>query len=386
VVPSSNPVAIFTEPRAAYVHVPFCVHRCGYCNFTLVARRDDLIGPYLDAIERELSGLGTPRQVDTLFLGGGTPTHLPPAELRQLLALAKDWFPLAPGYELSAEANPGDLDEARLAVLAEQGVTRLSLGVQSFRDEKLAVLERDHRQADIERSYELARRHIGSVSIDLIFGVPGETLDQWRDDLQAAIALRPDHVATYGLTFERGTMFWNRLQHGSLARLDEELERAMFATAIDLLAAAGIEQYEVSNFARPGHRCRHNEVYWGAESYYAVGPGAARYVAGRREVNHRSTSTYIKRVLAGHSPVAESEELSPEDRAREALVLGLRHMAGIEPDSFANRFGYTIDELAGDTIRHLTHLGLLVDKGQRIHLSREGLFVSDSIFGQLLRK
>jgi oxygen-independent coproporphyrinogen-3 oxidase len=386
VVPSSDPLHPFAEPRAAYIHVPFCVHRCGYCNFTLVARREDLIGPYLDAIERELSWLATPRQVDTLFLGGGTPTHLPPAELRRLLSLARRWFPLADGYELSVEANPADLDESRVLVLAEQGVTRLSLGVQSFRDAKLAVLERDHRQADIIRSYELARRHIGSVSVDLIFGTPSETLCQWQDDLRTAIALGPDHVSTYGLTFERGTTFWNRLQHGTLARLDEELERDMFAAAIDMLAAAGFEHYEVSNFARPGHRCRHNEVYWAADGYFAAGPGAARYVAGRREVNHRSTSTYIKRVLAGQSPVAEAEELSPADRAREALVLGLRRMAGIEREPFARRFGYPINDLAGETIRHLTNLALLVADGQRIHLSREGLFVSDSIFGQLLRK
>jgi oxygen-independent coproporphyrinogen-3 oxidase len=367
------------------VHVPFCVHRCGYCNFTLVARRDDLIGPYLDAVERELSWLHTPRQVDTLFLGGGTPTHLPPHELRRLLSLARQWFPLSTGYELSVEANPADLDEARLQVLAELGVTRLSLGVQSFRDAKLALLERDHRHADIVRSYELARRYVDSVSIDLIFGAPGETLDQWQEDLRAAIALAPDHVSTYGLTFERGTQFWNRLQHGKLAQLDVELDRSMFATAIDMLTAAGIEQYEVSNFARPGHRCRHNDVYWAAEGYYAAGPGAARYVAGRREVNHRSTSTYIKRLLGGESPVAEAEQLSPEDRAREALVLGLRRMSGVERQTFLGRFGFSIDQLAGEVVRNLAHNGLLIDDGQRIHLSGDGLFVSDSIFGQLLR-
>jgi oxygen-independent coproporphyrinogen-3 oxidase len=384
-VPLPTSRSVWPAPRAAYVHVPFCLHRCGYCNFTVVAQRDDLVESYLEAIERELSWLESPRPVDTLFLGGGTPTHLSPPALARLLTIVRHWFELSSGYEFSVEANPADLDAERMGVLAEFGVTRISLGVQSFRAEKLELLERDHRQAEIERSYELARRHAASVSIDLIFGVPHETLSQWQSDLASTLALRPDHVSTYGLTYERGTTFWNRLAHGSLVRLDEELERQMFAAAIDTLAAAGIEQYEVSNFARPGHRCRHNEVYWAAESYYAAGPGAARYVAGRREINHRSPTTYLKRVLSGRSPVAEAEELPPEDRAREALVLGLRRMAGVERDDFQRRTGFSLDTLAGEALAKHLALGLLADDGRHVRLTRSGLFVSDSIWSDLLR-
>ena len=174
-----------SSPRAAYLHVPFCRHRCGYCNFTLVAGRDDLIDTYLAALERELSWLETPREVDTLFFGGGTPTHLGPEPLRRLLELARHWFPLAAGYEFSVEANPIDLDRERVNLLAEFGVTRISLGVQSFDEAKLALLERDHRRPEILAAYRLAREHFESVSLDLIFGAPHETAVGWRRDLVA---------------------------------------------------------------------------------------------------------------------------------------------------------------------------------------------------------
>ena len=375
-----------SAPRAAYIHVPFCAHRCGYCNFTLIAGRDDLIEAYLDALDRELSLLEGSRPVETLFIGGGTPTHLPPAQLARLLTIVRRWFSLADGGEFSIEANPFGFDADRVKILAELGVTRLSLGAQSFNAEKLKLLERDHSPAEIVRSVELARCKLSSVSLDLIFGAPGETLDAWRRDLTSALELAPDHVSTYGLTFERGTTFWSRLTHGQLARLDEELERAMYAEAIDGLGAAGFEHYEVSNFARPGHRCRHNEIYWAAEEYYAAGPGAARYVAGRREVNHRSTTTWLKRVLAGETPVAESETLSPEDRAREALVLGLRRMEGVDRREFVARSGFEVDALVGRELARFVELGLLCEQNGRVCLTREGLFVSDAIWPAFLRR
>lgn len=373
-------------PRAAYVHVPFCRHRCGYCNFTLVAGRDDLIGDYLRAIELELQNLGELREVDTLFFGGGTPTHLPPESFRQLITTVRRWFPLAEGYEFSVEANPADTNPEMLDMLAESGVNRLSLGGQSFDAAKLRMLERDHSGDQLREAVQGAKEKIASVSLDLIFGVPGESLQIWQADLAAALATQPDHISTYGLTFERGTAFWSRLVEGELGRLDEELERAMYAAAIDTLAAAGFEHYEVSNFARPGHRCRHNEVYWAGESYFAVGPGAARYAHGRREVNHRSTTTYLKRVLAGESPVAESETLEPADRAREMLVFSLRRLQGLDRAAFAAKTGFQLDTLVGEPLARMTELGLLEDDGDRVRLTREGLFVSDAIWPKFLKR
>jgi oxygen-independent coproporphyrinogen-3 oxidase len=407
------------DPRSAYLHVPFCRHRCGYCNFTLVAGRDDLIEDYLRALEIELSWLEMPRPVETLFLGGGTPTHLPPRELERLLSLAKKWFPAAncragqagsasadppgwtlvsvgsalaeaslthPAYEFSIEANPIDLEAERTEVLAAAGVTRVSLGVQSFDDKKLAVLERDHRRREIESAYAAARSFAHSVSLDLIFAAPGESLDHWRRDLESAIALAPDHVSTYGLTFEKGTSFWTRRHRSELPQAAEDLEAQMYELAIDTLTAAGYEHYEVSNFARTGHKCRHNEVYWTGGSYFAAGPGASRHIAGRRETNHKSTTTYIRRVLAGQSPVAESEELSPEDRARERLVFGLRRLEGISLADFAHDTGFDIDTLGGQSLTRFVEQGLLDRSQTRLRLTRKGLLVSDALWPELIRE
>ncbi len=373
-------------PRAAYVHVPFCAHRCGYCNFTLLAGRNDLIDDYLRAIEIELRWIGKPHEVDTLFFGGGTPTQLNDQQLHRLFAATTRWFPPANHCELSLEANPADLTVARLDHLAQLGVSRISLGGQSFDAAKLGVLERDHSPEELSSAVGCSTERIRSVSVDLIFGTPGETSDVWRQDLQQLIALAPDHVSTYGLTFERGTSYWTRREKGELESLDEELEREMYALAIDTLTDAGYEHYEVSNFAMPGHRCRHNEAYWAGEEYYAVGPGAARYVNGRREMNHRSTTTWLKRVLSGTSPVAEVEELSPEDRAREMLVFGMRRLAGVARADFADRSGFDLDLLAGDALPRFVERGLLADEGNRVRLTRAGLFVSDSIWPYFLKR
>jgi oxygen-independent coproporphyrinogen-3 oxidase len=370
------------EPRSAYIHVPFCVHRCGYCDFTLVARRDDLIDAYLEALAIELARLERPREVDTLFFGGGTPTHLPAPQLARLLTLARQWFPPAAGAEICVEANPAGLDDAKVAILADAGVNRVSLGVQSFDTRMLELLERDHRGADIPAVVARLRPAIPNIGLDLIFGVPGQTVALWRDTLTAALALEPTHVSTYGLTFEKGTAFQSRLDKGLLHRCDEELERVMYALAMDELPRAGCEQYELSNFARPGFRCRHNEVYWAGQPFFGFGPGAARYAGGRRELNHRSVTTWINRVLAGHSPIADAEELSPEGRARELVMLNLRRCAGLSLTEFREQTGFDFRELAGDALpRHLRQ-GLLEELEGRVRLTREGRFLADTVFSE----
>jgi oxygen-independent coproporphyrinogen III oxidase len=381
VAPSFRPLL----PRSAYIHVPFCRHRCGYCNFTLVAGRDELIGAYLEALEKELSVLGQPREVDTLFFGGGTPTHVSLHELQLLFSLVRAWFPVAPGGEFSVEANPIDVDEGKTRILAAAGVTRVSIGAQSFDPVRLQLLERDHDTDTIRRAVGLARGFAQSVAIDLIFGLPEETLADWQADLQAAMELAPDHISTYGLTFEKGTAIWSRLRRGELVRVEEDIESQMYEAAIDTLTAAGFEHYEVSNFARPGHRCRHNENYWLGGQYFAAGPGAARYLAGRRETNHRSTTTYIQRVLAGQSPVAESEQLDRENAARERLVFALRRLEGVSLADFAAQTGFEVADLAGDALPRLLELGLLDLSSDRLCLTRRGLLISDTIWPELLR-
>ncbi|QDT71983.1 radical SAM family heme chaperone HemW [Lacipirellula limnantheis] len=378
-MPSAPP-----PPRSAYIHVPFCKFRCGYCDFAIVADRDDLVGTYLQTLATELSWLGAPREVDTLYFGGGTPSHLDPASLTALCEIAKRWHPLAQGYEWTVEANPESLTADRVAVLSAQGATRLSLGVQSLDDAKLRALERNHSRHDVVRAMDLARAAEMQVSVDLMFAAPGETLEQWRRDLAAAIELRPDHISTYGLTWEPGAAFTARRDKGLLRPLDEELERAMYSQAIERLTDAGFEHYEVSNFALAGRRSRHNEVYWAGSEYFAAGPGAARYVDGVRSTNHRSTTTYLKRVQTGVSAIFEQEELAPEQRARELLVLGLRRLEGVQRSTFAMKSGFEMDQLAGRAIGKFVELGLLSDDGSRVKLTREGLFVSDALWPELL--
>lgn len=375
---------INSEPRSAYIHVPFCRHRCGYCNFTLVAGRDELVEPFLAALEKELSWLGEPREVDTLFFGGGTPTHLRGEQLRRLLTIVLHWHPLAAVAEFSVEANPADVDAETVAILADHGVTRISLGAQSFDAKKLRLLERDHQPDDIARAVEISRNRGLDVSLDLIFGTPGELFVGWQSDLDAAVRLAPDHVSTYGLTFEKGTSFWSRREHGELRQTDEEIEREMYAAAIDRLAAAGLEHYEVSNFAAPGKRCRHNEVYWTGGEYFAAGPGAARHIGGVRETNHRSVTKWLQCVQQGQSPVEERECLSAEDKARELLVFAMRRIEGVRRDWFKAKSGYEIDSLVGEQLRQFVAKGLLADDGQRVRLTREGLFVSDAMWPEFL--
>ncbi len=377
-------------PRSAYIHVPFCRHRCGYCNFTLIAGRDELIPRFLAALEKELSRLGEPREVDTLFFGGGTPTHLRGDNLRRLMEIVLKWHPpprplVRNSFEFSVEANPADLDAETIGILAEQGVNRISLGAQSFHPEKLKLLERDHQPDDIAQAVHLARNHGLCVSLDLIFGAPGETLENWQHDLTAAITLSPDHISAYGLTFEQGTPFWTRLEHGALVKVEEELERQMYAAAIDRLTAAGFEHYEVSNFAQSEKRCRHNENYWLGGEYFATGPGAARHVAGVRETNARSVLGWLHAIETGQSPVADREELSADDKARELLVFALRRLKGVDRGWFSKQTGRTIDALIGEPLLKFVAAGLLIDDGERVRLSREGLFVSDSLWPHFLK-
>ena len=374
----------FSPPRAAYVHVPFCAHRCGYCDFTVIAGRDDLAGDYLRALQLELSGLGEPREVDTLFIGGGTPTHLHPADLNRLLAIVRRWLPLSPGGEFSIEANPAGFAVEQADVLQRHGVNRVSLGVQSFSTSLLGVLERDHDAAIIESAMRSLRGRIDNFGFDLIYGVPGQSLSDWRKTLQQAVELQPAHVSTYGLTYEKGTSFWVRRERERLTPVEESVEAEMYSVGMTWLPEQGYAQYELSNFARPGFVSRHNAVYWQGLPYFGFGPGAAAYVGGTRRTNHRSVTTWLKRVLAGESGVGASETLTAEERAREALWLGLRQVCGIERELFASRFEVALDALVGGSLPKLIDAGWIADDGETIRLTRSGRLVADTVARELL--
>ncbi len=367
-------------PSAAYIHVPFCHRRCPYCNFTLVANRPEWIDRYLSALEVELRQLGSPRPVDTIFIGGGTPTLLAPSQLLRLLQSLRRWLSIPDAGEWTIEANPNDLSVEKCKLLVDQGVTRISIGGQSFDSNKLQILGRDHNSDNLSLAIETANRFFSSVSLDLIFGVPQETLDVWKRDLRLAVESGVQHVSTYGLTYEKGAAFWGQLQHGIIAATAEEEELAMYFEAIHQLSLAGMAHYEVSNFARTGYACRHNETYWTAKPWWGFGPGAASFVDGVRRVNHRSTIKYLQRIETGQSPVAETEPIDWSQWTRERFVFGMRKIDGLDWSEL-EKIGESASLLSMKPIleKHIQD-GWFIREQSRVRLSRPGLAVSDALW------
>ncbi len=405
-------MSAWLEPRTAYIHVPFCAHHCGYCDFAVTAGNDHLIDLYLEAIATELATLGEPRPVESLFIGGGTPTHLSADQLDRLLRAVTRWLPpgrcrlpsgtashlvspheldsraarqAAPTSEFTIEANPDSVTEEKAAVLAAFGVNRVSIGVQSFQPDSLAVLDRRHVPDHIPRAVEAVRKHIPTVSFDLIFGAPGSTLAGWVADLDAALAFAPSHISTYGLTYEKGTPLWKRQSRGTVVALGEDDELAMYEHAMDRLGAAGFEHYEISNFAQPGFRCRHNERYWANEAYYGFGVGAARYVHGARELNVRDTKLYIRKALGGEPVAFQREELAPRARAFETMATQLRRADGIDRLAFRDQTGFELDALAPAALALLRDNDIVSDDGLSVRLTRRGKCVADAAVAELLK-
>ena len=372
------------DPRSVYFHIPFCRHRCGYCNFALVAGRDHLIDPFLDALQAEIDLVPGSFEIDTLFLGGGTPSHLSAQQFARLGEIIQSKFRFSAQAEVTAECNPSDISRSVLNSLVSIGVNRISLGVQSFNAEKLKVLQRDHDGEIAKRAFNLAMEETGNVSMDLIFAAPDETMPQWEKDLETAIDLKPSHLSTYELTWEKGTTFWNRKSRGELDSSSEDLRVDMYQASIDRCNSAGLRQYEVSSFAIEGKRCQHNLQYWLCNPWFAFGPSAAGFTNGVRNTNHRSPTTWMKRVAAGESGVGETEELSAHEHAIERLIFGLRMVDGIEVESFETAVGTTLESLTGDTIETLKNRGLIENTETHLRLTAAGRMIADSVSVELL--
>ena len=345
---------------------------------------------FVDALELEMARiLVEPQTVDTIFLGGGTPTHLPPTLLERLLDVVTSWLPPGQGYEFSCEANPLDCDPTRLQILADAGVNRLSLGGQSFSNRKLKVLERDHSDAQLVQAIESCAEQFSNLSLDLIFAAPEESLAEWQGDIEKALQMPIKHLSTYGLTIERGSAFFGRKLRKDLTELDAGLQLAMYEFAIDRLAAENWEHYEVSNFAHPSFGCRHNQVYWQGRPWWAFGPGAASFTEnGRgqmvRAVNQASTTGYLKRVFGSRSAVTESEILSREDRVRERLVFGLRQLKGVALQELDQIWGEPCQRLFEPYLSRYVEQGWLEWKWPYLKLTHKGLMISDSLWPDLL--
>ncbi|GAB6933185.1 radical SAM family heme chaperone HemW [Calditerricola satsumensis] len=376
------------EPTALYIHIPFCRRKCHYCDFAVfVAQGEDLVERYLDALERELAltlGQRRPR-LATVYVGGGTPTLLSARQLERLLTILHRHADLSGCLEFTMEANPETVDNAKLRVLAAGGVTRLSFGVQAFQDHLLAAIGRTHTAADAVRAVRLARQAgFHNLSIDLMLGLPGQTLADVRASLEAAFALDLPHLSAYSLKVEEQTVFYRQWVRGELHLPPEEEEAAMYLTVLEETAKRGLQQYEVSNFARPGYASLHNQVYWRNEPYYGVGVGAHGYVGGVRYANVGTLHRYLKAVAERGLPRAETHVVTPREAMEETMFLGLRLTEGVSHARFRRRHGVAMEAVFGPVIAELVGKGLLERDARGVRLTRDGLLLGNEVFARFL--
>ena len=369
-------------PTGLYVHVPFCETKCGYCDFYSVPLGDRATAPLVRAIVAELeqrdSSVTGPFQ--TIFVGGGTPTLLPLYDMKTLFGRLADIAPRDQVIEFTTEANPATVDDAKVRLLADCGVNRISFGGQSFHQRELDMLERLHNPADIEPGVRLARAGgMGQVNLDLIFGIPGQTLASWRESLHRAVDLGVDHLACYGLTYEQDTPLTSQMRQGLITPCDNDLEADMYLLAIELLESCEFEQYEISNFAKSGCQCRHNLIYWNNQPYLGIGPSAASYIGGARFKNVPHIDTYIDDLEHGRDPWREQERLTGIDLAGETAMMQLRLNRGIDISQFEAQVGLNPLELYREQITSYTASGLLESTPSRICLTAAGRLVADRV-------
>ncbi|MCL6634637.1 MAG: radical SAM family heme chaperone HemW [Peptococcaceae bacterium] len=377
-------------PIGIYIHVPFCVRKCRYCDFISYLFNPGAAETYLDALSREIRLYGSTlpdeeRTVTSLFIGGGTPTCLLPAGLKKILDEVRSSFYLLPGCEITVEANPGTVDAGGLRELLGAGVTRLSLGVQSFQDSLLKVLGRIHGAGEAVEAVRLAREAgFANLNLDFIFGIPGQTMEDWLETLNKALELAPDHIAAYGLQLEEGTPLAQAVARGEIKACPEELELSMYQKAIEFLNSSGYVHYEISSFARPGRQSAHNLGYWLNRPYLGLGPAAHSFLNGRRHCNTPSIEEYRRKLSRGECPVAEVEPIAVETEMAETMFLGLRLLEGVDLDQFYRRFGRRAEEVYRDGIARLAEEGLVELAGKRLRLTEKGLPVANRVFGEFV--
>ena len=378
-----------------YVHLPFCVRKCRYCDFVSFSGCEAMIPDYTDSLLREAAAwkqrLGQVRAA-TVFLGGGTPSLLPERELARLLEGLDRCFPFETGAEITSEANPGTLRAAWLETAVRCGVSRLSIGMQAAQDRLLAMLGRIHRQRDTQEAVRLVREAgIDNFSLDLMFGLPGQTMDDWRETLSTALALGPSHLSCYGLIVEAGTPLKTMIDRGELALPPEDLERAMYDLARRMTAEAGMEQYEISNFAKPGLACRHNIGYWRQTPYLGLGVSAASMLPdpqGRyaylRLTNPGSMRDYAACAADPDSPLRAADPVTREEARFETLMLGLRMTEGVSEEAFERMHGVQLSETYGARLETLRQEGLLLHEDGAWRLTERGMDIQNQVLVSLM--
>jgi len=363
-----------------YLHIPFCLSKCRYCGFNSVpAPGAEEIERYCRALERDIRETKLEiRNVETAYFGGGTPTLLSAGQIENLISALEKKASFEKSAEITIEANPETMTSEKLSHLRTLGFSRLSLGVQSFDDGLLKILGRPHDSGQAMAAYRLARRAgFENIGLDLIYGLPGQSMKQWERDLRRAAELGPEHISAYSLTYEPGTEFTAWREQGWIEPCGEDLEAEMFLLAHQYLPTAGYQHYEVSNFSRPGHRCRHNLNYWRCGDYLGFGAGASSHIEGRRWTNVSDWREYVIRLESGQSPIGFSEELSSGQRWFEAIFLGLRMIEGMAIEEFKSRWGQRPDEYKPEVWEKLSKEGYIISRQGRLCFTSQGLMIAD---------
>ena len=366
------------KPTSAYVHIPFCTQICYYCDFSKVFIKNQPVDSYLEHLLEEFQSYDI-QKLRTLYIGGGTPTALSASQLEVLLKGLTKNLDLSVLEELTIEANPGDLDADKIAVLKSSAVNRVSLGVQTFDDKMLKKIGRSHLEKDIYENIDrLKLAGFDNISIDLIYALPDQTMEQVKENVAKAIGLDIPHMSLYSLILENHTVFMNRMRRGKLPLPKEELEAEMFEYIIAELERAGFEHYEISNFSKSGFESRHNLMYWDNAEYYGIGAGASGYVNGVRYKNHGPIRHYLSAVEEGNARITE-EHLSQKEQMEEEMFLGLRKKSGVSMARFEEKFGRSFDGLYGEIVKDLVQQGLMQIEGNRIRMTKRGLFLGDTV-------
>lgn len=380
-----------TSPKHVYIHIPFCAQKCFYCDFAVfVWQGEDWVDQYLGALEHEISRVldhqPLPR-VETIYIGGGTPSLLNESQLERLFSLLARYFPIrTPNHEISLETNPGTLTPSKLEIIKAGGVNRISIGVQTFHDAILKRIGRNHTAKEaIHAVYMVEKAGFNNINIDLMYGLPGQEMDHLLSDLDQVSQLPLTHLSAYNLKVEENTHFGRWQREGSLLLPGEELEAEMYERIIEKLSSIGLEQYELSNFARPGFRSQHNLGYWLNHRFYGFGAGAWGYLGRERYGNMRALIPYIRHSIKG-LPREEILPVTEQEEMEEMMFLGLRLTEGISDSRFRERWNVSMNQIYGVQIEELTNKGLLEKKEDRIRLTPMGRFLSNEVFVAFLQE
>ena len=376
--------------RGVYIHIPFCHQICNYCDFNKFYFKNQPVDEYIEALGKEIA-LATQknpesfRHIETIFLGGGTPTALSPQQLDKLLTLIHTYIPMNSVTEFTSEANPDELSSEKLQVLFDGGVNRLSMGVQSFDQGLLQKIGRTHSNEHVYETINLAKK-IGfqNISIDLMYGLPGQSMVQWKDSLEKALALDLPHFSAYSLIVEPKTIFYNQYAKGKRLLPTEDLDADMYEVLLQQMELHGLQQYEISNFAKPGYHSEHNKIYWDNDEYAGFGAGAHGYLAGIRYSNHGPLKKYMETVLAGEIPIVHEHGVSQAEKREEQMFLGLRKTEGVKHKIYEEKLKTSIVAHYDSVLKELVSKGLLEHDDVGVRLTRKGRFVGNEVFQQFL--